>query len=108
MSISGPTCDFSWPNVNNAPDRSGVYILYQDGNPTYIGRAVELGVALRGRLQAQKRGDLGRSTQGATAFQTEAIEDPVNAANRERKPMWDFQFLNGRPPRCNDPLLRYS
>ena len=104
MHISGPTYDFIWSNVNNAPDKQGVYILYQDSKVTYIGSVTDPGETLRSHLQAHKRGDLGTSTQGVTTFQTEATQNSVNAAKRER----NLQFINGRPARCHDPLLRYS
>jgi len=108
MRISGPTYDFNLSNVNSAPDQPGVYVLYQDGNLIYTGSAAGPGVTLRSCLQAHKRGDLGRSTQRTTAFQTKVAENSVKAANRERNLLWDFQFINGRSARCNDPLLRYS
>ena len=108
MPISGSTYDFNWSNVNNAPVQHGVYILYQAGRVTYIGHAADPGVNLRTRLQAHIRGDLGTSTQGTTAFQTEATADSVDAANRERNLRWDFEHVNGRPPRCNDPLSKYG
>ncbi len=108
MPISGSTYDFNWSNVNNAPVKHGVYILYQAGKVTYIGRAADRGVTLRSRLQAHKRGDLGKSTQEAAAFQAEATDNPITAADRERQLLWDFQYLNGRPGWHYDPLLRHA
>jgi len=108
MPISGPTYDFNWSNVNNAPAKHGVYILYQRGRVTFIGRATEPGVSLRSRLQAHKRGDLGKSTQEAAAFQSEATDNSVTAAERERQLLWDYQYLNGRPTWHYDPLLRHA
>jgi len=107
MPISGPTYDFNWSSVNNAPDKHGVYILYQAGKVTYIGRATDPGVTLRSRLQAHKRGDLGKSTKEAAAFQSEATDNPVTAAARERQLLWDYQYLNGRPAWDYDPFLKF-
>ena len=106
MPLSGPTYDFNWSNVNNAPVKHGVYILYRAGKVTYIGRATDPSVTLRSRLQAHKRGDLGKSTKETAAFQLEATDNLVNAASRERQLLWEFQFLNGRPAWDYDPLLK--
>jgi len=61
MRITGSTYDFTWSNVDNAPDKVGVYVLYQHRNLIYIGCAAGQGETLRSRLQAHKRGNLERS-----------------------------------------------
>jgi len=105
MRISGPTYDFTTTNANNAPEKPGVYVLYQDGNPILVGSASDPGVTLRSCLQAHVKGDLGKATRGATAFQAEVTESPAVAAYKEQTLLWDYQYVNGRPIRCNDSLL---
>ena len=101
MPINGDSYDFTWANVNNAPERHGVYALYRNGRLVYCGRAAGAGVTIRSRLQSHKRGDEGPCTANATRYRREVTESPVS---RERELLQEFVQQYGRLPECNDVM----
>lgn len=90
---------FSKENIDSAPTSHGVYALYQNGVLTYYGRASGDGVTIRSRLQAHHRGDEGRCTQQATAYQREVTEGPIR---RESELLEEYRKAHGRLPQCNE------
>jgi hypothetical protein len=86
---------FTEQNVNNSPDKPGVYILYDGDEVIDIGQSEE---SIRGRLQDHLRGDHGPCTQGATHYMREENSDPVA---REEELLRQFRRRHGRLPRCN-------
>lgn len=97
MPITGEKYPFTDKNINNSPQDTGVYALY-DGDPTiYIGRASGDNT-IRARLQAHKRGDEGKCTQGATDYRREVTSSPVG---REQELLEEYKRVYGKLPRCN-------
>ena len=91
----------AWPFTDAAIDVSptdpGVYLLYRDGQLTYIGLASHV----RAELASHRRGAYGECTRAATAFVYELARDPRTLylrlldAHRARHA--------GRVPSCNEP-----
>jgi len=100
MTISGAKYKFTNKSIANAPMYIGVYALY-DGNTTiYIGKAEGEG-GIRNRLQAHKRGDMGRCTQRATAYRCEYSKNP---SAREIELLEGYLRTYGKLPRCNERI----
>ena len=99
MSIQGEKYPFTQENVDRAPEKHGVYVLYDDGTTIYIGRAAGQGVTIRSRLQAHKRGDEGKCTQSASHYRREVTE---SAVSREEDLLEEFKKAHGKLPRCNE------
>lgn len=100
MPIKNGKYKFTKDNVNKAPDKAGVYALY-DGNETiYYGRAKGGDVTIRTRLQNHKAGKDGSCTKKATHYGREAILSPVK---RENELLEEYKNThNGKLPRCNE------
>jgi hypothetical protein len=90
---------FSAINVGFAPQRYGVYFLYDYRELIYVGRA--LGVTIRERLSRHLRGDEGPSTQSATHF---TYLEHAYPAEAERVYLLEFRRTHGRLPRCNQVM----
>lgn len=96
MTINTPKYLFTAGNLGSAPDRPGVYGLYQDGVTTYYGRAL---VSIRTRLISHYNGTEGRCTQQASHFNWELCADPPR---REEGLLREHRQRYGRLPRCNE------
>lgn len=87
--------------VDGAPDKGGVYLLYEYGELIYIGRAVGLFVTIRSRLQSHLRGDEGPCTQSATHYSWHICAD---GAQVEAELLAAYKNTHGRLPRCNSRI----
>lgn len=92
---------FTAANVNKAPQRAGVYKLYDSNTLIYIGRASGGNSTIRTRLQAHISGRNGRCTQNATAY---AYDTTIADITTERQLLQTFRQTHGRLPRCNDRM----
>lgn len=88
-------------NVNQVPNRHGVYWLYWRGRLIYIGRAAGFAVSVRSRLHDHMAGREGRCTQVADMF---AYEICLNPVARERSLLDGHKRLYGCLPACNDRI----
>ena len=97
MPIAGQIIAFTDYNISIAPDRMGVYALYQDGELSYYGMAES--TTIRDRLRTHKGGAEGPCTKAATHFNTELTSAPIS---REKELLEEFQRQYGRLPKCNE------
>lgn len=100
MPILGDKYPFTQENVDKSPTDDGVYALYEENVTIYIGRGDGTN-GIRARLQAHKRGDEGKCTQGASHYRREVCNNPVT---RERELLQEYKDANGVLPRCNDVM----
>lgn len=100
MPITGDRYEFTDDNISKSPQSNGVYALYDDNITIYIGRASGDNT-IRLRLQAHKRGDEGKCTQGASHYRREVTSTPVT---RESELLEEYKKTNGKLPRCNEVL----
>jgi len=98
--VSGDLYTFTQENVDKSPTDAGVYALYDEGVTIYIGRGDGTN-GIRARLQAHKRGDEGKCTQGASAYRREVCTNPVT---RERELLQEYKAAYGMLPRCNNVM----
>jgi len=96
MPIQGELYAFTKENVDNSPDKQGVYALYLNGDVIYYGRAT---ASIRNRLQSHYRGDEGLCTKQAKSYKREVCSNPVA---REVQLLEEHKRLYGRLPRCNE------
>jgi hypothetical protein len=97
MPILGTVYQFTEYNIECfAPDRMGVYALYQGQELTYYGRATK---SIRDRVHSHKAGYEGRCTQVSTHFNWEQTSDPVG---REMQLLEEYMRAKGRLPQCNE------
>lgn len=94
--ITATKFPFTESQVDRAPDKQGVYVLYDGDTITYYGSSE---TSIRGRLKSHHRGDEGRCTQAATHFASETTTRPVA---REKELLDEFKRIYGRLPRCNE------
>ena len=94
--ISGTKYQFNDYNIGLAPDRQGVYVLYDGNEITYYGHS---DTSIRGRLRRHHGGNEGRCTQAATHF---AWETTTRPEAREVELLNAFKRVYGRLPRCNE------
>lgn len=99
MTITTAIYAFNEANVNNAPDKAGVYALYDGSTVIYYGRAQGGTVTIRSRLQSHQRGTEGSCTKSATHFNTELVSNPVT---REEELLNAHKRAYGKLPRCNE------
>jgi len=100
MALSDKKFPFTQKNVDNSPTDDGVYALYDENVTIYIGKGNgENGI--RARLQAHKRGDEGKCTQGASHYRREVCTNPKS---RERELLQEYEDANSKLPRCNDVM----
>jgi excinuclease UvrABC nuclease subunit len=95
VAISEPQFRFSAAIVQGAPQNSGVYALWQDGEMIYIGRAA----SIRTRLAEHLQHSLSPCLRGATHYTWELSLRPVE---REAELLEHFRKRYGRLPRCNE------
>lgn len=72
----GEHIPFHAASVAEAPEAPGVYLLYRGHRLIYIGLAAA-GAGMRQCLRRHLRGDGGPCTRGATEFDYEISDDPV-------------------------------
>jgi hypothetical protein len=98
MPIGGRFFSFSKNSVDGAPDKHGVYALYEGDVLIYYGRADGTDVSVRSRLQSHFAGRQGRCTLAATLFRYEITE---SAAKREEELLGKYKIQNlGALPHC--------
>lgn len=100
MAILGDRFSFTQDNVDKSPTEYGVYALYDEGVTIYIGKGDGTN-GIRARLQAHKRGDEGKCTQGASDYLREVCNNPIT---RERELLHEYKTAHGVLPRCNDVI----
>jgi len=88
-------------NLGNAPERAGVYQLYQGSECIYIGRAGGGNSTIRTRLRAHKNGNEGPCTKGFTRYRYDTTVADVTV---ERRLLQNYKQKNGRLPKCNERL----
>lgn len=87
--------------VDAAPDREGVYFLYDGPELIYHGRALGKGVTIRSRLQDHLAGRAGKCTQSATDY---GFEYPAQPDLYEVTFLAAYKKRFGRLPRCNERI----
>ena len=101
MPIPGNWFAFTEDNVEKAPDKPGVYALYDGDELIYIGRAMGEGVTIRSRLQDHKSGREGPCTKGASHYKRALTPSP---AAREKALLIEYRKAKGELPRCNERI----
>jgi len=99
MPITTAMYSFDETNVNNAPDKAGVYALYDGSTVIYYGRAQGGTVTIRSRLQSHLSGSEGSCTKSATNFNSELASNPIT---REEELLISHKRAYGKLPRCNE------
>jgi len=94
----GKQFPFSATLIAAAPEELGVYLLWQDGEVIYIGRAAGHGATIRSRLVDHFSGREGACTRKTTHYSWELSRDP---AAREAQLLQEHQARFERVPRCN-------
>ena len=79
MPVAGDGYRLSQENINKAPDKPGVYALYDGDQLIYYGSS---GDSIRDRLQRHYDGGEGRCTQAASGYKREVCN---NGLQRERE-----------------------
>jgi hypothetical protein len=97
--IGGKPMGFIDAFISMAPDKPGVYALYDGASVIYSGRAVGPSTSIRSRLQDHKAGREGKCTQEASHFRYEVIPEPQN---REVELLNEYERMFGKLPRCNE------
>lgn len=92
---------FTQTNISGEPNSAGVYVLYDNAEVIYYGRAKGGEVTIRSRLSDHRSGREGKCTQSATHYSREITSSPVS---REKELLQQFLLLNRRLPRCNDKM----
>jgi hypothetical protein len=100
MPITGDKYPFTDDNISKSPQKNGVYALYDNDITIYIGRASGDNT-IRLRLQAHKRGDEGKCTQGASDYKREITSTPIT---REGELLEEYKKAHGKLPRCNEVM----
>lgn len=88
--------DFNPAGIGEAPQHGGVYVLYQDAEIVFIGRAQE---SIRKELEARYRGDETGLAQRCTHY---AFEKPRNPEKREEQLLEWHKTAYLRLPRHNE------
>ena len=101
MPIPGKRFRFTGTNVERAPEKPGIYVLYDGEELIYIGRAMGSGVTIRSRLQDHKSGKEGLCTKGASHYKRALTPSP---AAREKALLNEYKEAKGRLPRCNERI----
>lgn len=95
MPIAAPIYRFTPVIVHGAPDNSGIYALWLDGEMIYLGRAVSIRQRL---LDLLERSD-SACMNDATHYTWELALRPEA---REAELLEQFRERHGRLPRCNN------
>jgi excinuclease UvrABC nuclease subunit len=105
VTLQGERYRFSDDDISHAPERSGIYVLYNGPQIIFIGKATGT-QTIKSKLQSHKKGNEGPCTRHATHFIRELSPSP---ANRERDLLQEYKNLYLRLPPCNAALAnRYS
>ena len=96
MPILSQKVVFNAGNINLAPNRPGVYGLYQGSETIYYGMS---DTWIRERLQSHLSGREGICTMSAQWMNWEEAAAP---GNRERQLLDEHTRQHGRLPRCNN------
>ena len=105
MTLQGERYRFSDDDIAHAPERSGIYVLYNGPQIIFIGKATGKST-IKSKLQSHKRGNEGPCTRHATHFVREISPSP---ANREHDLLQEYKNLYLRLPACNEIMAsRYS
>jgi len=96
MPIPSQKINFTAGNLALAPNRPGVYGLYQGNQTIYYGMS---DTSIRNRLQSHLSGQEGICTMSA---QQVNWKEGVSPGYRERQLLEEHRRLHGRLPRCND------
>jgi len=94
-------CPFDQPTIDKAPQKHGIYRLYDRSGLIYIGKAVARDVTIRRRLEDHQRGDTGPCAQTATHYDYEVRH---NIVSMHRLYLEHHRATYGRLPKCNGPL----
>ena len=84
--------------VDGAPNETGLYALWEDGEVVYLGRATG-GASIRSRLKEHLERRLCPCTENATHYSWELSLRP---ATREVEVLEEHLAQFGRMPRCNE------
>lgn len=97
MPIDEPKYKFARAMVAGAPEGSGVYALWENGEMIYVGRAN--GIPLRQMLLRHLEKGYCSCTERASHYTWELSLRP---ATRELEVLQDFEARHQRLPRCNE------
>lgn len=97
MPITNQKYAFTKANVDAAPDKPGVYGLYQ-GATIYYGSSE---ISIRSRLQRHQSGAEGSCTKSASTFNVE-LTTASNAKHREKQLIDEHTRIHGKLPKCNE------
>jgi hypothetical protein len=103
MPISGPRFDFNPNQIGTVPEKDGVYVLFDNDEVIYIGRAIGQFLTLRRCLSDHCVGLFGDCTPRATHFACEVAAFPIT---REAELLDEFRVKFNRLPRCQDERRR--
>lgn len=98
MSFPRETFPFTAKLIAGAPEEPGVYLLWEDGEVIYVGRAGGRGATIRSCLVDHFSGVQGPCTRRATEYSWEMSRDP---AGRELAILEAYRTRYSRLPRCN-------
>jgi hypothetical protein len=98
MALPREVFPFTARLIGGAPDTSGVFVLWRDGEAIYIGAAFGRGVTIRTRLVEHFSGRAGECTRTATHY---SWEISLRAAARELELLEEFSASFQRLPRCH-------
>jgi hypothetical protein len=98
MPFPRETFPFTAKLIAGAPEEAGIYLLWQDGEIIYVGRAGGRGATIRSCLVEHFSGGPGPCTRRATHYSWQLCADP---AAREAELLAEYLAAHRRPPRCN-------
>ena len=98
MAATDKQFPFSAALIAAAPEEPGVYLLWQEGEVIYIGRAAGRDTTIRSRLVDHFSGREGVCTRSTTHYSWELSRDP---AEREAQLLQEHLSRFERAPRCN-------
>lgn len=98
MPFPRETFPFTAKLIAGAPEEPGIYLLWEDGEVIYIGRASGRGATIRSCLVDHFSGAQGPCTRRATEYSWEMSRDP---ARREAEILEEYRASASRLPRCN-------
>jgi hypothetical protein len=98
MPFPRETFPFTAKLIAGSPEEAGIYLLWQDGEIIYIGRAGGRGATIRSCLIDHFSGALGPCTRRSTEYSWEISRDPVG---RELQVLEEYRVQFARLPRCN-------
>jgi len=97
MVLTGEVFRFAEDAIDSAPERQGVYAVYQGNELIYIGKA-EQEDTIKSRLRSHLLGD-NPCLINATAYRYEVCDNP---RHREKLYLEVYQMSYLKLPRCNN------